>query len=63
MASRLDRSLSFYTLKQVAERLQVNQRTVRRWIDQRLLKVHKIGGILRVSDEDLRAFLALHRGG
>ena len=62
MLSRQGTGLRFHTLKQLAEILQVNERTIRRWIDQEVLKAHKIGGILRISDEDLRAFLALHRG-
>jgi len=52
----------FHTLKQVANRLQVNERTVRRWIAAGVLKAHKFGGVVRISEDDLRAFLALNRG-
>ena len=54
--------LHFYTIKQVANRLQVNERTVRRWIAAGLLEAHKFGGVVRISADDLRAFLALNRG-
>jgi excisionase family DNA binding protein len=53
----------FHTIKQVAKRLQVNERTVRRWIAAGLLEAaHKFGGVVRISEDDLRAFLAINRG-
>jgi len=55
--------LRFFTVAEVAERLHVATRTVRRWIEAGDLVVHRIGGILRIAEEDLRAFLALHREG
>ena len=49
------------TLKDVATRLQVCTKTVRRWIKQGSLRHHRVGRQLRVSEEDLAAFLALSR--
>ena len=54
--------LNFFNIREVAERLRVSTRTVRRWIENRDLIVHRVGGI-RIADGDLRAFLALHREG
>lgn len=36
-------------------------RTVRRWIEAGDLVVHRVGGVVRIAEGDLRAFLALHR--
>ena len=51
----------YYTIKVVAEALDVAPRTVRRWIANGDLVVHRVGGVVRVAEGDLRAFLALHR--
>jgi excisionase family DNA binding protein len=53
----------FFTIGQVAELLEVSTRTVRRWIDAGLLVAHRVGGVVRIAEHDLRAFLAQHRGG
>jgi excisionase family DNA binding protein len=53
----------YYAIKAVAEALEVSPRTVRRWIANGDLVVHRVGGVVRVSEGDLRAFLALHREG
>jgi excisionase family DNA binding protein len=47
----------------VAECVRVAPRTVRRWIKAGDLVVHRVGGIVRVAEGDLRAFLALYREG
>jgi excisionase family DNA binding protein len=39
----------FLTIAEVAERLKVDERTVRRWIKSGQLKAHKIGGCVRIS--------------
>jgi excisionase family DNA binding protein len=52
----------FFTVKQIAEMLDVSTRTVRRWIESQALAVHRFGGVVRVADADLKAFLAAHRG-
>jgi excisionase family DNA binding protein len=53
----------YFTISDVADSLSVSNRTVRRWIDRRLLIAHRIGGTLRIAEADLKAFLALHREG
>jgi excisionase family DNA binding protein len=51
----------FLTIVQVAELLAVSTRTVRRWVDDELLVVHRPGRVVRISEPDLRAFLAEQR--
>ena len=55
------RHRTFYTIEDVAECLEVSKRTVRRWIDSRLLVAHQFGRLRRVSDADLAAFLDENR--
>jgi excisionase family DNA binding protein len=54
-------SLRFLTITQVADALSVSTRTVRRWIKSDALPVHSIEGIVRVSELDFTAFLAVRR--
>lgn len=56
-----DNQIRFFTIAEVADRLDVATRTVRRWIKAGELVAHRIGGIVRIAESDLRAFLALHR--
>jgi excisionase family DNA binding protein len=58
-----DNEIRFFAIAEIAERLRVSGRTVRRWIEAGDLVVHRVGGIVRIADADLRAFLALHREG
>ena len=58
-----DNQIKFFTIAEVAERLNVASRTIRRWIKAGDLVVHRIGGVVRIAEGDLRAFLALHREG
>lgn len=51
----------FFTITQVAELAEVSTRTVRRWIDSKLLVAHRFGGVVRIADHDLRTFLNQHR--
>jgi excisionase family DNA binding protein len=51
----------FFSIAQVAELLEVSTKTVRRWIDQRLLAAHRVGGLVRIAEHDLRVFLTQHR--
>lgn len=53
----------YYTIKAVAEALDVSPRTIRRWIANGDLIVHRVHGVIRIAEGDLRAFLALHREG
>jgi excisionase family DNA binding protein len=59
-----DRGLpKYYSINAVAEALDVSTRTVRRWIASGDLIVHRVDGVVRIAEGDLRAFLALHREG
>jgi excisionase family DNA binding protein len=55
--------IKFFTIAEVAEHLHVSSRTVRRWIVAGDLVVHRVGNVVRISEGDLRTFLALHRDG
>jgi excisionase family DNA binding protein len=61
-SSHRDDRIRFFTIPEVAERLRVCTRTVRRWIKAGDLIAHRIGGV-RIAESDLRAFLALRRDG
>ncbi len=45
---------------QVAERLQLQERTVTRWLRTGYLRGFKLGKEWRVSSEDLRSFIEHH---
>lgn len=45
------------TIEEVAKLLKVTDRTVRRWIDDGKLKALKIGGVIRVTEEDYNEFI------
>ena len=51
----------FFTLADVADRYDVNIRTVRRWVDAGELVAHRFGRQLRVSATDLAVFEKLRR--
>jgi excisionase family DNA binding protein len=58
----------YYTLPEVAERLNVSRRTVYRWIQAGELSAHKLGpdrpGVeWRIGEEDLERFLEERRRG
>ena len=57
-AARLPRLLA---VTDVAQLLQVSSKTVRRWIERRELRTHRLGRQLRVAEEDLAAFLGQRR--
>ena len=59
----LSNDIRFFTITEVAERVSVATRTVRRWIEAGALVAHRICGVVRIAESDLRAFLALHREG
>jgi excisionase family DNA binding protein len=57
-ASRFRREgIKFFTIPEVAECLNVSTRTVRRWIKRGELIAHRLGGVVRIAESDLRAFL------
>ena len=52
----------FFTIAEVAECLNVSTRTVRRWIKRgELIAYRPGGGVVRIAESDLRAFLAHYR--
>ena len=54
-------STALYTVAQVAERLQVSTKTVRRWIENDDLIAHRLGRQLRISEADLQTFIKARR--
>ena len=52
----------FYTIKAIAEALDVSPRTVSRWIDSGALTSHELGHSIRIAEDDLQSFLAKRRG-
>jgi excisionase family DNA binding protein len=51
----------FFTVSEVAELLRVSTRTVRRRINAGHLVAHRVGRLIRIAENDLRAFLASYR--
>jgi excisionase family DNA binding protein len=51
------------TVRSVAELLLVSDRTVRRWINDKKLKAHSIGGAIRLGSADLIVFIQHARKG
>ena len=47
------------TIAEVADRLRVDQKTVRRWISTKTLGAFKLGRQWRISEQDLRRFLQM----
>jgi excisionase family DNA binding protein len=56
---------TYWTIQQVAEKLQVTDRTVRRWIEDGKLAAVRFSesqqGHVRITDSDLREFVERHR--
>ena len=52
---------SMLNVEQIALQVNVSIKTVRRWIESRELHCHRLGRTIRVSEEDLIAFLNRHR--
>jgi excisionase family DNA binding protein len=51
----------FHAIKTVAAALAVSPRSIRRWVAKGDLVVHRMDGVVRIAERDLRAFLDLHR--
>lgn len=63
MKSEDSKSLAkLFTIEEIAERVGVCDRTVRRWIKKKILVAHRFNGLMRISEADFQAFLAAHRG-
>jgi len=61
MAQKLTPVPTCLTVAEVAERLAVCSKTIRRWISAGELHHHRLGSSIRVLEEDLNAFLAARR--
>jgi excisionase family DNA binding protein len=48
---------TIYTIEQVAEILHIKPRTLREWIRQEKVKAFKLGGLVRIHEEDLQEFI------
>ncbi len=53
---------AYHTVKDIAARWDTCERSVRREINKENLVAHRFGGLLRISDEDLRIYERLRRG-
>jgi excisionase family DNA binding protein len=53
----------FFTVRAIAEQLDVSMRTVHRWIKNDGLVAHRVGRSVRISEVDLKLYLAAHRDG
>jgi excisionase family DNA binding protein len=51
----------WYKVKEVAARLHVDERSVRRWIKSGTLRCHRFGRAVRISEDDLITFESLAR--
>ena len=50
-----------YSVAETAKLLKVNPKTVRRWIENGDLTVHRFGRQIRITDSDLVTFIRQHR--
>jgi excisionase family DNA binding protein len=48
---------TIYTIEQAAEILHIKPRTLREWIRQEKVKAFKLGGLVRIHEEDLQEFI------
>ena len=61
MTSKAGDDGRFLSVGDVAETLQVSEKTVRRWIDLGELVAHRFGRQLRIAPEDFEVFVKLRR--
>lgn len=55
-------SKQLLTISGISERCEVSEKTVRKWIKDKDLIAHKLGGQYRISEEDYDQFLRERRG-
>ena len=51
----------FYSVAEIADRLGASEKTVRRRMADGSLRHHRIGGLVRIAEEDFNAFVAARR--
>jgi excisionase family DNA binding protein len=61
MSTKQDPFDDFYSVEFVARKLGVSPKSIRRWIEAGELHFHKFHGVLRISEEDLKAFISTRR--
>lgn len=49
--------MRFYSVNEIAKIFNVTRLTVLNWINRGMLKAGKFGGVWRISEEDLKAFI------
>jgi excisionase family DNA binding protein len=61
MMSTILKPNAFYSTGQIAELLQMKQRTIQRWIDDGQLKAYRFGRKYRVRGSDFDQFMELYK--
>ena len=59
--TRPERGPALLTIAQVADHLGASTRHVRRLVDRGQLPVHRLGRLVRISEDDLRQLIAASR--
>jgi excisionase family DNA binding protein len=49
------------SVAEIADRLKLSEKTVRRWIERGDLPAHHLGRAVRISEDDLALYLHKHR--
>ncbi len=49
--------MKYYSPEEVSEQINVKQATVRKWIREGKLKALKLGGLWRISEDQLQEFI------
>jgi excisionase family DNA binding protein len=52
-----------FSVSDTAQHLGVSARTVRRWIDEESLSIHRLGRQIRIAEPDLASFIRQRRQG
>ena len=55
------RAIELLTTADAADELQVSEKTIRRWINDGDLHVHRLGRAIRIARDDLTAFVTARR--
>ena len=57
----LKQAILFYTIEEVAQRLNLSTKSIRRWVRSGDLAAHRFGRSLRIAESDLKNFLERRR--